>query len=51
LARRPHRRDQHLDPLGGNDRVEPGAELRIPIANQELVLRAEPHTWRWVSTG
>jgi hypothetical protein len=30
--RRPHRRDQHLDSVGGEDRVERGGELRIPVA-------------------
>ena len=33
--RRPHRRAQHLDPLRGEDRVEPDGELGIPIADQE----------------
>jgi len=34
-ARRPHRRDEHFDRLGGNDRVERGRELPVPIADQE----------------
>src|SRR6266545_1890791 len=33
--RRPYRRAQHLDPLGGEDRVERGGELRIPVPDQE----------------
>ena len=31
----PHRRAQHLDPLGGKHRVEPSGEPGIPITNQE----------------
>ena len=31
---RPHRRAQHLDPLGREDRVERGDELGVPIAEQ-----------------
>jgi hypothetical protein len=33
--RRPYRRAQHLDPLGGKNRVERGAELHVPITDQE----------------
>jgi len=33
--RRPHWRAQHFDRLAGEDRVERGGELRIPIADQE----------------
>jgi len=32
---RPHRRGQHVDRLGGEDRVERAGELRIPIAEHE----------------
>jgi hypothetical protein len=31
----PHRRVQHLDPLGGKDRIEGGGELGIPIAKHK----------------
>ena len=31
---RPHRRAKHPDPLSGEDRVERGGELRVPIADQ-----------------
>jgi hypothetical protein len=31
----PHRRAQHLDSLGGKDRIERGGELRVPIADQK----------------
>src|SRR6266487_2845347 len=31
----PHRRAQHLHPLGGKDRIERGGELRIPIADHK----------------
>jgi hypothetical protein len=33
--RRPHRCAQHLDPLGGNGRVERGGELGIPITDHK----------------
>jgi hypothetical protein len=33
--RRPHRRGEHLDRLGGEDGVEGGGELRVPIADQK----------------
>jgi hypothetical protein len=33
--RRPHRRAQHRDPLGREDGVEGGSELRVPVAEQE----------------
>jgi hypothetical protein len=33
--RRSHRRDKHLDRLGGKDPIERGGELGIPIADQE----------------
>jgi hypothetical protein len=33
--RRPHRRAQHLDALGGKHRIERGGELGIPIPDQE----------------
>jgi hypothetical protein len=33
--RRPHRRGEHLDRLGGEDGVERGGELGVPIADQE----------------
>ena len=31
----PHRRAQHLDPLGGKDRIERGCELGIPVAEHQ----------------
>jgi hypothetical protein len=31
----PHRRAQHLDSLGGEDRVDRGGELRVPITDQK----------------
>jgi hypothetical protein len=33
--RRPHRRNGHLGRLGGEDGVERGGELRIPVAEQQ----------------
>jgi hypothetical protein len=33
--RRPHRRAQHPDPLGGEDGVERGGELGIPIPDEK----------------
>jgi hypothetical protein len=33
--RRPHRREKHLDRFVGEDRVERGGELGVPIADQE----------------